>query len=309
LKAEALVYLLLRSLLRALGAFPRLWTARLARPLGLMWHHVDAYHRRIAGENMASAFAGEHGGAWVAGRVRANFVQLVRVMLELPSLYRMTAGNVDAYARLRGAENLKEAVARAKGVLILTAHLGNWELMALAASLRLHIQIHVVVRPLDFAPLDRILSELRSRTGNVVLDKDKSANAIGGLLRENRIVGILLDQNASWYEGVYVPFFGRTACTNKGLALFALRYGAAVVPAHNVRSADGRYTIVLEPALSLIRTGDLRKDVEVNTALFNTVIERWVRTAPEQWLWIHRRWRIKDIPDRARRKLETDAVR
>ena len=148
--------------------------------------------------------------------VKANFVQLVRMVLETPSLLKLSKCNLEDYVVFSGGENLKAALARGKGVLFLTAHLGNWELMALAVSLKYDMPSNILVRPLDSRPLDRVMTEIRSRTGNRVLDKDKSAGVVSQLLSENQVIGILLDQNASWFEGVYVPFFNQVACTNKG---------------------------------------------------------------------------------------------
>jgi len=136
------------------------------------------------------------------------------------------------------------------------------------------------------------------------LDKDKSAAEVSALLRKNQVVGILLDQNSSWYEGVYVPFFGKTACTNKGLAMFAIRYGAKVIPVFNVRLRDGRYRVIFNPPLDLVHSGNVSNDIVENTARFNKVIEDHIRMAPDNWLWVHRRWRIKKIPARARQKIK-----
>jgi len=276
---------------------------RLAHPLGRIWYGLDHYHRRIAFDNMSNAFGREFAPAEIRQMVRRNFIQLVRVMLEIPSLLRLSKENIDTYVEIHGQEHIQAALARGTGVLFLTAHLGNWELMALAAALKYGFPLNVLVRPLDYAPMDRVLTEIRSRTGNRVLDKDKSAAEVSALLRENQIVGILLDQNSSWYEGVYVPFFGKVACTNKGLAMFAMRYNATVVPAFNVRQGDGRYRIVISPPIDLVRSGHIGDDIVENTMLFNKIIEDHIRLAPDNWLWVHRRWRIKRIPERARRKI------
>lgn len=296
-------YVFLKQLIRLLACFPRKRLASLAFPLGRIWYGLDHYHRRIAIDNISIALGRELTPAKIRSLARDNFVQLVRVMLEIPSLLRLNPDNIDAYVEFRGAEHLAAALDRGSGVLILTAHLGNWELMALAASLKYGIPVNVMARPLDDAPMDRVLTEIRSRTGNRVLDKDKSATEVGTLLRENQIIGILLDQNASWFEGVYVPFFGKTVCTNKGLAMFAMRYGATVLPAFNIRQKDGRYRVIIRPPLDLVRSGHVGDDIVENTRCFNRIIEEHIRLAPDNWLWVHRRWRIKAIPERARRKI------
>lgn len=300
---EHLPYLILKKAMQILSLIPRPTLGRLAVPLGRIWYGIDHYHRRIAFENMQIAFGREKRPGEIRRMVRANFLQLTRVMLEIPSLLKLNEKNVDSYVEFVGLKYLTEALARKKGILILTAHIGNWELMALAVTAKFKIPVNVLVRPLDYKPFDRVLTEIRSRTGNRVMSKDHSAAAVSQLMLDNKIVGILLDQNSSWYEGVYVPFFGKTACTNKGLAMFALRYGATVLPVSNIRQKDGRYRIIFEKPLDLVRSGNISDDIVENTAAYNKTIEKFIRLAPEGWLWVHRRWRIKSIPDRARKKI------
>jgi KDO2-lipid IV(A) lauroyltransferase len=295
---------LIRAAIHFLARIPRRQLGRLAYPLGRIWYGLDHYHRKIAIDNMSIAFGRELAPAEIRSLARNNFIQLVRVMLEIPSLLRLSKENIDTYVEFSGRQHLEAALARGTGVLFLTAHLGNWELMALAAALKYGIPVNIMVRPLDYAPMDRVMTEIRSRTGNRVLDKDKSAVEVSTLLRENQIIGILLDQNASWFEGVYVPFFDKTACTNKGLAMFAMRYGATVVPAFNIRQKDGRYRVIIRPPLDLVRSGNVSDDIVENTRCFNKIIEDHIRLAPDNWLWVHRRWRIKDIPERARKKIK-----
>lgn len=297
-------YRLIKTGINLLARIPRRHLLRLARPLGRIWFGLDRYHRQIAVENLSLAFGRELAPAAIHALARNNFVQLVRVMLEIPTLLNLSRENVDRYVQFSGLEHLEAALARRTGVLFLTAHLGNWELMAVATALKFDMPVNVMVRPLDYAPMDRVLTEIRSRTGNRVLDKDKSAAEVSTLLRENQVIGILLDQNASWFEGVYVPFFGKVACTNKGLAMFAMRYGATVLPAFNIRQKDGRYRVIIRAPVELIRSGNISDDIVANTRLFNRIIEAHIRLAPDNWLWVHRRWRIKNIPERARKKIK-----
>jgi len=302
-KAEDLFYRIIKAVLLWASFIPRQLLSFSARPLGGIWYAADRRHREIAFNNIKRAYGAEIDYAQCRQLVKANFIQLSRVALELPSLLRVNKKNILSYVEFSGWENMFVALKRRKGVFLFTAHLGNWELMALAGPLMLDLPFHILVRPIDFKPMNRLMEEIRSRTGNIILDKDKSVGSILDLLSKNRIVGILLDQNSSWFEGVYVPFFGRTACTNKGLAMFALRYDVTVLPVFNIRQKNGRYRIIVEPPVSLIRTGDFKNDIVENTALFNRIIEKYVRMAPDNWAWVHRRWRIKPVPKRARKKI------
>lgn len=296
-------YRVIKLLAVLLSAIPRDWLSFFAVPLGRIWYALDPHHRRIAFSNMRRAFAGEKNTAEIRRLVRANFVQFAGLALELPSLLRLSRDNLHRYASVSGRHHLIKALERGKGVFLFTAHLGNWELLALGISLFFKIPISVVARPLDYRPMDKLLTEIRRRTGNDVIDKKKGASRIVRMLRKKQVLGILLDQNASWYDGVYVPFFGQTACTNKGLAMFALRYDAAVIPAFNFRRPDGRYEILIEPPVNLIRTGDLERDIIENTATFNRIMEKHIRMAPDSWLWVHNRWRKKWIPPKIQEKI------
>ena len=305
-KIDIILYSIIKFILKLLAQIPRRGFTCLAEPLGRLWYRFDGYHRKIAFDNMSQAFAGEFISKQIEHMVQSNFVQLVRVMLEIPSLLRISPATLDTYVEMSGAEHLSAALARGKGVLLLSAHLGNWEMAGLALPLKTGVPMHGLARPLDFAPLDKVLNEIRTSTGNRILDKDKSARTVARLLRQNQVVGVMLDQNSSWYEGIYVPFFNRTACTNKGLAMFALRYDAAVVPIFNIRRPDGRYRVIMAPPVSMIRTSDIRSDITVNTTRFNRIIEEYIRMAPDNWLWVHRRWRIKEVPASAKERLKCE---
>jgi len=299
-------YRVIKNVLRVGSFIPRRILTLFAYPAGIIWYTIDRNHRKIAFDNMMKAFTDEITPSRCRRLVIANFIQLSRVALELPSLLRFNFQNMDSYVEFSGEEHPKAALAKGKGVFFLTAHLGNWEMMALATPLKFNFPAYIMARPLDHKPMDAVLTEIRTRTGNIVIDKDNSAGRLRELLRQNQVIGILLDQNASWFEGVYVPFFGRVACTNKGLAMLAIRYGATVVPAFNIRQKNGRYKIMFDPPVKLIRTGDLGRDIVENTRRFNEIIEKYIRLGPENWLWVHRRWRIKDIPESARKKVRGD---
>jgi Kdo2-lipid IVA lauroyltransferase/acyltransferase len=288
-------YILLKFLFSYLSTIPRAWMNRAAIPIGQFWFRIDRRHRTIAYDNMMGVLGNEMSPTAIWELVRANFIQLARMALEIPSLLKLSPKNVSQYVTFSGRENLAEARSRGKGILALTAHLGNWELMALATPFVFQMPMGVVARTLDYAPLDKLLTEIRTRTGNEVINKKKGAELIGQMLEEDRVVGILLDQNTNLAEGVYVPFFGITACTNKALAMFALRYDATVLPAFNIRRADGRYEIIIAPPVTLIKTGNIRKDILLNTERFNAIIEHHIRMAPDNWLWVHRRWFLKKI--------------
>ncbi|OQX63476.1 MAG: hypothetical protein B5M55_07150 [Desulfococcus sp. 4484_242] len=216
-----------------------------------------------------------------------------RMIFEVPHILRLSPNNLDRYVTFQNEEVLIRALEKGKGAFILTGHFGNWELMSAATALRLGAKNAVVVRPADFEPADRLLTRLRSRFGTEIIPKRRAMKKLLSAEKENKVIGILLDQNVDWYEGVFVPFLGKPACTNKGLALAAARTGSPVVPMFSVRQPDGRYRIIFEDEVALDKTGDKIRDVENNTLKFTRIIEKYVKAYPDHWFWFHKRWKTK----------------
>ena len=216
-----------------------------------------------------------------------------QMFFEIPHIMRLDLQNINRYIVVQGEENLRQADSKGKGVLLLTAHLGNWELMSAGGSL-IFGDVAVVARRSDFVPLERIITELRTRFGTEIILARVAMRHILSALKDKRRIGILLDQNVDWYQGAFVPFFGRRACTNKGLALLALKTGAPVLPLFSARDRDGRIRVIFDQEVELLRTGDKTRDVEDNTALFTQVIEAYIRKYPDQWFWFHNRWKTKN---------------
>jgi KDO2-lipid IV(A) lauroyltransferase len=271
---------------------PLRFTWRLAELFGRLWFRLDTRHRLIALNNLRLAWGDELTEGEGKNIARRNFIHLAKVILELPYIRKVTPDEVDGFVAFDGLENLDEALKKGRGVLVMTSHFGNWELMALAFSLFYH-PINIVIRPLDSPFLDSLIDSIRTRGGNKMIPKKGSVSKVIRLLAAGEVVGLLIDQNPAWYEGVFVPFFKEIACTNKALSALALRTCAPVVPAYNVREPNGSYRIVVEPEVVLDRSGDARVDIEENTAKFNRIIESYVRRHPEQWFWVHQRWKTR----------------
>lgn len=221
------------------------------------------------------------------------FTTLGRQLADFAQLPRITRQNVSEIVEYQGLENYIAARDRGKGVLFVTAHLGGWEIGSFAHALHGY-PIKIVVRRLDNAPLNRFVDRYRTAAGNQTFGKQDFARSLIAAMRAGETVGILMDTNMTPPQGVFVPFFGIPACTASGLARVALKTDAAVIPGFTVwEDAAGKYFIHFEPALQLVRTGDDEQDAISNTALFTAAIEQYVRRYPEQWLWVHRRWKSR----------------
>lgn len=267
-------------------------TWKLANCLGRLWHALDRRHRTIAGRNLDLAYGDELSQEAKQAICLNTFVHLACVFLELPSLFRLNEKNLDQYITFSGTEHLYSVLAKGKGILVMASHFGNWELMSLAFSMR-YRPFYVVMRPLDNPFLNKWVVRMRTRGGNEAITKGESARRIIRLLRQGAAVALLVDQNVDWYEGVFVPFFKEVACTSKALATLALRTDSLILSVYNYREPDGRYHMVIQPEVPVTRSKDNAADVEENTARCNRIIEAYVREHPEQWFWLHQRWKTR----------------
>lgn len=212
-------------------------------------------------------------------------------LLELPRLLTAPLEETLARIRLEGVEHLHAAMQAHGRVLLLTAHLGNWEILCAAHRLT-DYGLSVVVRPLDAPWLDAVAARLRRRTGVDLIDKRGALRPVLEALRRGRMVGILMDQNAARREGVFVNFFGHPASTSRSIALLAVRTGAPIVPAF-ARRAGGAHTVIIRPALPFPVSNDPETAIVELTARCTAQIESAIREAPEQWLWSHDRWKTR----------------
>jgi Kdo2-lipid IVA lauroyltransferase/acyltransferase len=209
---------------------------------------------------------------------------------QFPKYTRETIKNIVV---IDGAENFAGAQRRGKGVLFLTGHMSAWELAPFAHALYGH-PLHFLARPLTNRRVDALINDYRCLSGNQPIDKNRSARTTLKVLAEGGTVGILSDHNTSLDEGVFVDFFGVPASTTSGLARIALRTDAAVVPGFlcwDERVA--KYRLQFAPAIELVRAGNEDDDIRENTARFTRVIEDYVRAHPDQWVWVHKRWKTR----------------
>ena len=244
--------------------------------------------RRLTLENIRLSLGRELTSDEVARLGRRSFQHLGMNLIEACCYFLRPTDVMLSRVHLEGVEHLRSAAGQGRGILVLTAHYGNWELLAAAHGLS-GLPLSIVIRPLDHPVLDELAARFRQRSGAELIVKRQAVREVLQALRRGRMVGILLDQNATRAEGVFVPFFGVPASTSKGLAVLALRTSAPVVPVFLRREPDGRHCLEAGPALEPPADGD----VVAYTAAFNQVIEAAIRRAPEQWLWMHARWRTR----------------
>jgi len=281
-----------------MGLLPRPLARAVGIALGLTVFRLHRRLREVGMRNLALAFP-QMPAEERRRIVRGEYISLGRQLAEVCLFPRYTCANVTDVVVYDGLENYQKAFARGKGVLFLTGHLGGWELSAFAHSLQGH-PLWIVMRPLDNPYIDRLVQSYRTMHGNKTVSKDDFIRGLLAAMRAGEVVGILMDTNMTPPQGVFVNFFGVPAYTASGLARIALRTDAAVVPTFTTWQKDiGKYTLRFDPALELIRTGDNEADIVANTALFTSVIESFIRRYPDQWLWLHRRWKTRPEGEKA----------
>jgi len=286
-----------RGTIGALSLSSDAFRLNLARAAARLYFRLGTRRRTIAIENLRRAFPelAPPEAIAIARRCAENFGS---VFFDFLAASRLSREELSAAVEIEGKDHYLGAVARGRGVFLLSAHFGNWEIGALAAGL-LASPIASVVRPLDNPLLDLDLSRLRGKFGNRTIGKKHAAREILREMRAGGTVAILIDQNVLAREAVFVPFFGRPAATSSALALLQKKTDAAVVPVFCRPRGSGRYVLRFEPPIVLGSLPDPELSVEALTARYTRVTEDAVRAEPELWLWMHNRWRTRPPGERA----------
>jgi len=281
-----------RRLLRSFAARPLDEALERGARLGRLWYLLDRGHRRLAAENIRRGLGLDP--ATAARTARASFENLGRNLAE----FAVSGTRIDellARVSVKGLEHLRAALAEGRGVLILSGHCGNWELAG--ARLAREVRLTNIARPMANPLVDAAIAAQRSAAGVRTIDARDAAREVFRVLARNESVGVLLDQNASRGERVFVEFLGRPAATNFGLAMLALRSGAPVLPAFSERGPDGRHHAWIGPPIEPCSAGELPERIGRTTARYTAAIEGYVRRRPDQWFWVHNRWKRRPDPD------------
>lgn len=278
-------------LLGLFGAIPLGVRKALFTALLRLFYHLSPKQRFITLHNLRRAFP-EKSWPEVERLAKGAYRHLGIVAAEFFSIPHIDRSNIQEWVEFEGLEHFDRAYGEGRGILSIVAHFGNWEMMTVAFPLA-RKPLDIVYRPLDSPVLDDLTSWVRLLNGNTLIPKGGSGKTISRLLEENRVIGILSDQNVSVREGVFVDFFGRPACTAVGLAVLAMRTRAPVLPAFMPRMPDGRYRFILLEPVPIDNTGDYERDLLTNTQRFTRIVEDMVRRYPDQWFWLHQRWKTK----------------
>jgi KDO2-lipid IV(A) lauroyltransferase len=285
-------YALVWGIVRIMGSLPRSVARSLGAAIGRAAYLAIPRLRRVGYRNLSLAFP----NLPLRERrriLRTLYRNLGWQLAEFCQMPRYTLDRASQFIRYQGLEHYLQARDLGRGVLVLTGHLGAWELSSFYHSLAGY-PMSMVIRRLDNPLVDRLVNRIRCLHGNRVLHKNDFARGLIAAMRAGETVGVLMDTNMTPPQGVFVDFFGHPACTASGVARVALRTGAAVVPGFLLwEPGEARYVLHFLPPLQLAATGDEERDAIANTQLFTAVLEQVIRQYPEQWLWVHRRWKTR----------------
>ncbi len=291
---QPLTTLVLKAVCGGLSSVALPGALAVGRAMGWVYGSVVRYHRSEALAALRRSFP-ERSEAEVRAIVKRMYANLGMNLAELCRLDKVTDEHLRDFIRWEGEEHLRGALARGKGALVLTAHVGNWDLIC-AASPKFGIPLTIITKDIKNKALNDFWMKIRQRFGLRFVPAHRSYRACLHALKDNGVVGFVLDQNMIRTEGVFVDFFGRPACTTPGLAYLSAQSGAPVVPGFMVREEGGRHRVTFLPP---IEPPPDREPATVQrfTQQYTKIIEDKIRQHPDQWIWIHRRWRTVPLKE------------
>ena len=279
---------------RLIGFFicllPRSMALFVGRWFGILAYRFASGQRKLACEHIAQALEipDKHTVKTIAKKCFAN---LGKNVIEFMLFARLNPKQLHEFVSFRGVNHVENALAEGNGAIILTGHFGNWELLAASISATI-APLTPIVRELRSPRLNALVSKYRVSAGYSTIDRNTGVREALRCLRSNRLLGIVADVDTS-VNGVFVDFFGKPAYTPYSPVAFALKTGAAILPSFIIRQPDGTHQAIIEPPLTLERCEEKEKELVINTQKFTKVIESYIREYPEQWIWMHKRWKTR----------------
>jgi Kdo2-lipid IVA lauroyltransferase/acyltransferase len=274
------------------AVLPPRMASRVGEGLGMGLYYTLKRRRAIGLKNLDIAFGTSLSAEQKQQILQATFRNLGKMLAEeflFPTIDQAYLKNKVAIV---GLDHYLNARRKGRGVIFLSAHFGNWELIGPPLALNGY-PFNVVVRPLDNYYLDRFVFRFRTLHGNTMIDRGGGLKHIIAALKRKETVGIIVDQNTLRSKGIFVNFFGKLACTTPVVALLALRYDVPVIPIFMIRTGFDTHRLEIGAEAEILRSGDMDRDIAVNTERFNQIIETFIRQYPDQWFWVHNRWKTR----------------
>lgn len=293
---RSLIFFTMRSVELLSRFLPWRVGVRVGGLIGLILYYFLRREKRQSLENLRIAYGSDKSTRELMQIVKKSFQNLGKGLIEILTLKHLGPSQVDRLVTIEGEEYLKAASEQGTGVILITGHIGNWELMAAFLAMRGY-PLHVIAAPLYDPRIDEWIVRFRNQFKVETISRGSPASSrkILGVLRKKEILGLLIDQDTK-VDGVFVDFFNKKAYTPTGAAQLALKSGAATMTCFITRLPDDRHRITIEKPMILTSTSDHDHDIQINTARFTSRIEEHIKHYPDQWVWMHRRWKTKARP-------------
>ena len=293
---DNIIYFGISIFMYLLGLIPVSIANAIGDFLGFVWFNLDKKHRELTCKNIRDTYGDKKNDKEVKKLAKTVFQNTARMLFEHTRFHRMKREDWHTLFSITGLEHLQAAHEEGKGILAFSGHLGNWELLSALAYIT-KLEFTVVYKTIEFAPMNKYVTKKREYTGANMFPVHNALDEIVKSLKRGGIAGLYVDQNVrKRHRGVFINFLNRKACTTKGLARLALSTRAPVVPIFTFRD-KGKTHIVILPKMPLIETGDLEQDIFNNTQAYHSLIEEYIRKYPDQWFWIHNRWKTRPLEE------------
>ncbi|MCX5680112.1 MAG: lysophospholipid acyltransferase family protein [Candidatus Omnitrophica bacterium] len=286
------LYYLARCLAILVYIMPFSMALALADIIGLLAFWTVRKYAKITLENLKFVFGSEKTDKEIHRIARQVFRNIARNAVELVRFPKISKVNIDNLIRIEGSQILEAEFSKGKGIVVVTGHIGNWEMMGITLRIKGYPGVAVGKR-IYFHKYDEYLNSLRRCHDVNIVYRDDSPRKILKVLKSNGIVGIVADQDVDSVEGVFINFFGKKAYTPAGPAVLAQATGASLVPVVVIREGR-RHRLIVDDPIELANTGNKEADTVVNTQRWSDVLESYIRRYPDQWVWMHRRWKTKE---------------
>lgn len=286
-------YISLKTLVAVIRLIPLHIGVLVLKSLAYLFYLFDKKQRKIAYENLRNAYGDELSDIQMRKIIRSNYLHFALVWLDFVKLPRIVnTSNWQNYFQVEGLEFARKALKEGKGIIFVTGHVGNWEVLGCAFDFFFH-PLHSIAKHLKNPFVDRFLTRLREEGRQKIIFTEDASREIIRVLRNNKLLGILVDQNAR-ENNIFVDFFGQKAATTRSVATISLKMGAPIIMIF-LRRTDKKYKfkITLSKPIQIERTGNLEKDILSLTQRYTTIIESRIREHPHEWLWMQRRWKTK----------------
>ena len=287
------IYYLGRVIVFFLAILPIQFGRRLADSAGRLSFAILKKTRKRALNNLRSAFP-EKSDAELEKIGKTVFCNLARNIIEVFNTYKLDKKNFPLWATLEGFDKLERELEKGKGVVLLASHVGNWELIPFCFKLAKDYPSTIIVRRVYFHKYDKLLEKMRGSRGVNIIYRDESPKKVLRALKRNEPVGLLADQDMASLDGIFVDFFGKPAYTTKAPALLAMASGAPLMPCFMIREKNrDRHRFIIQDPIELAKGPDKEENVRINTQRWSTAVEKFIRKHPDQWVWMHRRWKTR----------------